>query len=266
MAEDDVSTALERERTELLARLEDWLETPMLVLAFVWLVLLVLELVKGEGRVFEIAASAIWVVFVLDFALKLALAPRKRAYLRANWLTALALMLPALRIARLGRIARVVRLGRAHRGMRLLRMLSSVNRGMRALGASLGRRGFGYALGLTLVVTLTGAAGMYAFERDVPGSPLTDFGTALWWTAMIVTTMGSDYWPHSLEGRLLCLFLAVYAFAMFGYVTASIATYFVGREAHDERSDIAGGADLRALAGELAALRRKVELDGRRSG
>ena len=41
--------ALERERYELLQRLEDWLDTPMLILAFVWLALLVGELIWGES-------------------------------------------------------------------------------------------------------------------------------------------------------------------------------------------------------------------------
>jgi hypothetical protein len=39
--------ALERERYELLQRLEDRLETPMLVLAFAWLALLVVKLIWG---------------------------------------------------------------------------------------------------------------------------------------------------------------------------------------------------------------------------
>lgn len=43
---------VERERYELLQRLEEWLETPMLVLAFVWLLLLILELIQGESRLF----------------------------------------------------------------------------------------------------------------------------------------------------------------------------------------------------------------------
>jgi voltage-gated potassium channel len=42
--------------------------------------------------------------------------------------------------------------------------------------------------------------------------------------------MGSDYWPQTPEGRLLCLLLAIYAFAVFGYVTAAIAAYFVDRD------------------------------------
>ena len=72
---------------------------------------------------------------------------------------------------------------------------------------------------------------MYRFEFDVPGGPgFADYGTALWWTAMLLTTMGSDYWPQTPEGRLLCLLLAVYAFAVFGYVTAAIAAYFIGKD------------------------------------
>ncbi len=43
--------------------------------------------------------------------------------------------------------------------------------------------------------------------------------------------MGSDYWPRTPEGRILCLLLALYAFAVFGYVTATLASYFIGRDA-----------------------------------
>ena len=35
-----------------------------------------------------------------------------------------------------------------------------------------------------------------------------------------MTTLGSEYWPKSTEGRLLCFLLAVYAFAVWGYITA----------------------------------------------
>lgn len=66
--------ALERERYEALQRLEDWLEIPMLVLAFVWLALLIVELIWGESLWFEIIGTAIWVIFLLNFAVELALA------------------------------------------------------------------------------------------------------------------------------------------------------------------------------------------------
>jgi voltage-gated potassium channel len=141
------------------------------------------------------------------------------------------LALPALRLLRLARVARVARFARATRGIRLARLLSSVNRSMRMLAMGFRRRGLGYVVVLTVVVAVTGAAGMYRFELDAPGGPgFSDYGTALWWTAMLLTTMGSEYWPRTPEGRLLCLLLAIYAFAVFGYVTAAIAAYFVDRD------------------------------------
>ena len=74
--------------------------------------------------------------------------------------------MPALRLFRL---SRVFRAARAVRGLRLVKVVGSLNRGMKALAASFGRRGVSYVLGLSALVLLVGAAGMYAFEKDVPG-------------------------------------------------------------------------------------------------
>ena len=253
----DQEEALEKERFELLERLEHWLETPMLVLAFVWLALLIVEFIWGESSLFEIIGTSIYVVFILNFALEFTLAPRKGEYLKRNWLTAISLLVPALRIFRVFRVFRVLRLSRAGRSLRLLRVVSSMNRGMRALGASLSRRGFGYVLALTLLVTFAGAAGMYAFENEVPGG-LRTYGEALWWTAMMMTTMGSQYWPRTGEGRLLCVFLALYAFAVFGYVTATLATFFIGRDADSDDAELAGSAQLTTLREEIRAMREEM--------
>jgi voltage-gated potassium channel len=130
---------------------------------------------------------------------------------------------------------------------------------MGALGRTLRRRGFGYAVALTFIVTFTGAAGMYTFEDTPPdGRGLHSYGTAVWWTAMLMTTMGSEYWPHTPEGRLLCLLLAIYAFAAFGYVTATLASFFVNRDAQGEDAELAGADAIEALRREIAALRTDV--------
>lgn len=252
-----VEEALKNERYELLRRLEDSLETPMLVLAFVWLALLVGELIWGESLMFEVLGTIIWVIFILDFAVAFVLAPHKIAYLKNNWLTALSLLVPALRLFRFSRVFRLFRLARMGRSLRLLRVVSSLNRGMRALGASLSRRGFGYVLALTVLVAFTGAAGMYAFENAAPGG-LKSYGEALWWTTMVLTTMGSQYWPQTIEGRVLCVFLALYAFAVFGYVTATLATFFIGRDAEDDEAELAGARQLAALREEMIALREEI--------
>jgi voltage-gated potassium channel len=250
---------LDDERWAVLEQLEVWLETPMLVLGFVWLALFVIELTGSLSPVLEFIGGAIWVVFILDFALKFALAPDKTNYLKANWLTALALVVPALRVFRIFRVLSIFRAARAARGLKLFRVLSSVNRGMRALGRTMRRRGVGYVIVLSAVVILLGAAGMYAFENDRPdGAGLKSYGDALWWTAMLLTSLGSEYWPQSAEGRVLCFLLALYGFAVFGYVTATIATFFVGRDAESEDAELAGAKSIDGLRVEIAALREEV--------
>lgn len=244
---------LANERQALLQWLQDWLEVPMVVLAFIWLALLVVEVVWGLGPLLEAVGYIVWGLFILEFILGFTLAPGKLDYLQRNWLKGIALLAPAMRIFR------IINLLRVTRGLRLLRVISSTNRGMRALSASMSRRGFGYVVVLTLIVTVVGAAGMYSFERDNPdGRSIDSYGMALWWTAMIMTTMGSEFWPQTPEGRMLCFCLALYSFAMFGYVTATLATFFIGRDAAHEEAEVAGAKSIAALRAEIAALRDEI--------
>ena len=225
------TSELRRQRWKLTASIVRALEAPMLVLSAVWSVLLVIEFTRGLPTALQRLSDIIWLLFVVQFLAEFSAAPAKGLYLRKRWITAVSLALPAFRLVRVVRILRLARVARAARGARLVRLLGTMNRSMRALSRTFRRRGLGYLILLTLVVAVTGAAGMYRFELEAPGGPgFPDYGTALWWTAMLLTTMGSDYWPRTAEGRLLCLLLAVYAFAVFGYVTASIAAFFVGKD------------------------------------
>jgi voltage-gated potassium channel len=228
----------------------------MLLLSFVWLLLVLIELVWGTSSLLEVFGTVIWIVFIAEFALRLALAPDKADFLRANVITIVALIVPAFRMLR---VFRLFRLARAARGLRLVKIVGTANRGMGALRKSLGRRGLGYVLGTTVVVALLGAAGMLAFEpaREVEGG-LPGYGDALWWTAMLLTTMGSEFWPRTAEGRLLCFLLSVYGFAVFGYITASFASFFIGQEAKAKESDVAGSGDIRELREEIARLRAEL--------
>ncbi|MEJ7847440.1 MAG: ion transporter [Pyrinomonadaceae bacterium] len=247
---------LNEERQSLIARIEDWLDMPMLILGFVWLGLLIYEFIWTLPPVLELAGTIIWIIFIVDFAVKFMLAPDKTDYVKSNWLTALSLIIPALRVFRAFRIFRLVRTAR---GLRLFRVLTSLNRGMKALGESFSRRGFGYVTALSVIIIFAGAAGMLAFENEVDGGIKT-YGDALWWTAMLLTSIGSDYFPRTAEGRVLCFLMALYGFAVFGYVTATLATFFVGRDAENNESAIAGAEDIKALSSEIALLREELRI------
>lgn len=226
----------------------------MVILGAVWLALLLVELVGHATSATDLAGTVIWLIFVIEYTFRFAIAPRKGLFLRRNWVTALSLALPALRVLRIARIVRLLRAGRAVRAVRVARILTSFNRGMRALGSTMQSRGFPYAAALTMVVLLLGGAGMYTFERDVGNAEgFRSFGAALWWTAMLLTTMGSEYWPRTPEGRFVCLLLSIYAFAVFGYITATLASFFIGSDSEGERRR----AD--RLEVELARVREALE-------
>ncbi len=242
------------ERKKLLTSIENFLEAPMIFLGFVWLVLLVIELIWGLNKPLEYSSLTIWIIFIVDFFVKFILAPVKVDFLKKNWLTAISLIIPALRVFR---IFRFVRLLRGLRGIRLVRLVSSLNRSMKSLGATMKRRAFGYVFMITLLVTFAGAAGMYALENPNPG--FDSYGMALWWTAMRVITAGNEFNPSTPEGRGLAFLIAVFGYTIFGYVTATFASFFIGRDAEEKDAPVAGAKDVAELKQEIIALRKSID-------
>src|SRR5512145_2218678 len=186
---------MQQQRRELLEHINALIDTPMLVLSFVWLALLIRDLTHGLEPLLQSLNYLIWALFILDFVIEIIIAPHKREYLRRNWLTVVSLLLPALRVLRIFRAFRLLQAVRATRSLSLLRLLTSLNRGMRAVNHMLGQRGIGFVIVLTIIVTVAGAAGMAFFENpsalreagyaDATGSGggLSSYGEAVWWTA-----------------------------------------------------------------------------------
>lgn len=245
-----------RLRWRLLKDLDEWLTIPMALLSLAWLAIVVWELVSGSTELLTSVGTIIWVIFIVEFAIRFALAPDKAQFLKGNWLTVIALAVPALRLFR---ALSFLRAARGLRGLRLVRIVGTANRSMNALRSTLQRRAFGYVAGLTLLVITLGAAGMLNFEnaREVDGG-FTSYGDALWWTGMLVASIGSDTWPVTTEGRVLAMLLSIYGLAMFGYITATFASFFVGRDAQDAAGPVAGSADVKQLLKEVQALRAQL--------
>ena len=246
---------LNYERNKLLNSVQNILEGPMIFLGFVWLILLVIELIWGLSKPLEYTSLTIWIIFILDFVIKFILAPEKIIFFKKNWLTAISLLIPALRVFR---IFRFVRLLRGLRGIRLVRIISSLNRSMKSLGATMKRRALGYVLGLTLLIIFAGAAGMFAFEKMNPG--FESYGMALWWTAMRVITAGNEFHPITPEGRGLAFFIAIFGYSIFGYITATFATFFIGRDAEEKDGPVAGTKDIEELKNEIKKLTASINL------
>jgi voltage-gated potassium channel len=226
----------------------------MVVLSFIWLCLVVVELVWTTSGVFELLGTLIWIAFIAEFILRFVLAPRKMRFLQRNPITIIALLAPAFRFFR------ALRFFRLARGLRLVRVVGTANRGINAMRRSFRRRALGYVFVTTGLMVVLGAAGMVTFEpaSQVEGG-FTGYGDALWWTAMVILTMGSDFWPQTAEGRVLALLLSLYGFGVFGYITATFATFFIGQEAEAPDGEVAGATELAALRREISLLRDELQ-------
>lgn len=246
-----------RLRWRLLRDLDDWLVFPMSILAVGWLVIVIWELVSGSSALLETLGTVIWMIFIAEFGLRLSLAPDKWLFIRTNWLTVIALAVPALRIFR---TLSVLRAARGLRGLRLIRIVGTANRSMNALRSTLRRRGFGYVALLTVLVVTLAAAGMLNFEsaKEVRGG-FRDYWEALWWTGMLVTSIGSEFWPRTTEGRLLTFLVSLYGLAVLGYITATLASFFVGRDAQEQSGPLAGSREVARLTREIRQLRRALQ-------
>jgi voltage-gated potassium channel len=242
------------ERFELLEHLQAILEPLMTILGIVFLGLLLLDYssvsLSGAAQArLDWTLQAIWVVFLVDFLLRFAVAPAKGLFLRRNWLAALSLALPFLRPLRAFRAARVLR------SLSLARLVGGLNRAARVLREVTRGRRFAYVGLLTLVVVVAGAVGVLYFDRGVEGAPIRTFGDALWWSTTMVTTINSELYAVSPEARALAVLLRIYAVSVFGLITAAIATYLIGAASSAKPGETEEGAQLHA---ELASLRAEV--------
>jgi voltage-gated potassium channel len=146
-------------------------------------------------------------------------ARRRLAYLRANWLDVVIVLVPFLRPFRLLRL------------LRLLPMLVRVVRGLRLI---LGPYRGSYVLLISLLAVVVSAGMVTVFERDGGGS-IDEFTDGLWWAITTITTVGyGDFTPVTAEGRAVAVFLMLIGITLFGVLTASIAAYFVDTSGGDE--------------------------------
>jgi voltage-gated potassium channel len=86
-------------------------------------------------------------------------------------------------------------------------------------------------LGIVLpLLVFTCSLGVYDAEHDAPGANITNFGDAIWWAFVTVTTIGyGDYFPVTFEGRFIAVLLMLSGLALVSVITVSFASWFLDR-------------------------------------
>jgi voltage-gated potassium channel len=241
-------------REDLRERLDRYLDLPLALASVVMVLIAVIEIGGDVAEPWDarlkILGWALWGLFFVEFAAKFALAPNKRAYLKRNPLDVIVLLVPFLRFLR------VLQVLRATRALPVLRLLIFGGRGSGAAVVLLRRRRLGQLALVSVLVVLIGAAAGFVLEAGAPGAAITGFGDALWWSAALVTTVSSELYPVTVPGRVLGIFLMLYAVGVFSYFIASIASVLVGLDAQQPPDEPAeAGITVRLNPDEIEALR-----------
>jgi voltage-gated potassium channel len=228
-----------------LQRFSARIDPVMMALALAWLPVLVVPLVtplKGwVATAFALVDYFVWAAFLVEYAVKLWLAADRWHFVRHHLLDLAMVAVPILRPLRLARLLRLVRLGR------VVLVLGSSLRRARAMFAHHAL----YLVLLAVVAIVFAAAGLeLVFEQHSTGpTAIHNFGEALWWAAVTVTTVGyGDKVPMTGGGKWVAAALMFTGIGLVGTLTATIASFFVQEQRSAEMNEIkAQLAEIREL-------------------
>jgi voltage-gated potassium channel len=226
------------------------------------MVLLLLPLSPQSEILLTTYDNVICLIFLGDFAYNLARSKPKRAYFihQRGWLDLLG-SVPSfgffqftalLRLARLSRLARIARLLGGNSRRELVRDMV-VNRGQYAVFITLLSAGMVLSIASFLVLQV---------ESRSPDANITTGGDALWWGFVTITTVGyGDFYPTTVMGRIVGLFVMFAGVGIIGALASILASLLVPTAPAEPEPTPAGAAvtpDADRVAEELAALRAEV--------
>jgi len=208
-----VPTESARERA--VAKWEKYSTIPLAVLALVYLALYAVEVLGDESSavLFDLVAISdiIWGIFIVDYLARLVMHEDRKLFLKRNVIELIGLLLPFFR------------------AFRMLRVVIAINFLTRAAKSLQGR--INIYIGLVLpILVLTCSLGVFEAEHRAPGANITQYGDALWWAFVTITTIGyGDYYPVTFEGRAIAVLLMLSGLALVSVITVSFASWFLDR-------------------------------------
>jgi voltage-gated potassium channel len=213
-------------RAELAERRMGW---PLLVAALLTIPAIAVEQSDTGGALATVGTAlnwTIWLAFVAEIVVMLAVVPDRRAWLRAHPLeVAIVVLTPPVLPAGL-QAARVFRLLRL---LRLLRLAALTRR-------LLSTEGIRDAAVLVLVTVLGGGAAYAAVEK---AQHLSGWD-GVWWAMTTVTTVGyGDSYPRTDVGRVIAIIVMLVGIGFVAVLTAAAAERFL-RAQREEHAELRG--------------------------
>lgn len=213
-------------------RLREWERrgsVPLSIASLVFLVtyavrVLAPDLPPGWSDLLLLLTVVTWGFFVLDYLVRVAVAPHRWSWVRRHWLDLVVVVLPLLR------------------PLRLLQIYGRVQDRHMQPRISLEARVMSYAGLSALLLGFAASLQVYADEHDAPGGQIRTYGESVWWLCSTITTTGyGDLVPVTVRGRVIAVGVMFLGVVLIGAVVGSFSAWLTKsfRRA-DERPDAGG--------------------------
>lgn len=170
--------------------------------------------------VVEAALDVIWMCFLADYVIRLTIARNRFAWMKANLIDLASVLLPFLR------------------PLRLVRLITLLTVFHRTTTATLHNKIVIYTALSTLLLVIISSLAILEAERDLPDASITNYGDAIWWAIVTITTVGyGDYTPVSAVGRVITVALMLGGIALIGVITATLASWITDRVADSNQQN-----------------------------
>ncbi|HWL77323.1 potassium channel family protein [Microbacterium sp.] len=211
------------------------------LVSYSWLV--IADLVGPPRTAALVLIVVTWVFFIVDYLVRLTLADDRWRWFRKHPGALAFALLPVLRL------------------VLLLDRLTQLPGLRRTRGAALRTRIAVYGGGAVVVLVYIASLSVLEAERHAPGADIVDFGVALWWSCVTVTTTGfGDYVPVTLPGRAVAVGLMFGGIILSGIITATLASWILERASrgHDDEEPATRG-QARAIMARIDGLGRPAD-------
>lgn len=200
----------------------------MILLSFVFMLaysVLILDDLRFSNVFTVVLASAlaaIWMIFIVDYFVRLGLAANKRLFVRHNILDMSSMVIPFMR------------------PFLLLVYLARLPWFRGRTGSSLRARIIAYAVFAVVMFIFVISLAVFSAERHAPNATITNYGDAVWWAMETISTVGyGDMVPVTVSGRIFAVMLMLGGMVIVGATTATVISYLNDRvqTAHKRSQD-----------------------------
>jgi len=172
------------------------------------------------SHLLQIIDTAICAVFFLDFCIQFYAADNKLKFIKWGWIDLVA-SIPMIDSLRLGRLFRLIRI------LRVIKAFKSLKEFMDSFFSDKAKGTFNSAIIIGILMMIFSTITILQVERDQESNILTA-GDAIWWAFVTITTVGyGDFYPVTLEGRLIAAVLMTTGVGLFGTFTAYVGSWFL---------------------------------------